>query len=133
MDVEREWLDLVTHLLAAPLTALPEARLAAALMETFDAPACAFQGRPGPDAVVQRVYPEGLVDAAQQAEWVRLAIEAPGSHPLLHYYLCTGDPRPQQVADVPPAFGGSRVRGWWIELGRCHGYEHQLAIPLPPG
>ena len=133
MDVEREWLDLVATVLATPLTALPEERLATALMATFDAPACAFHCRPGPGTVVQRIYPTGLFSAEQQAQWVRLSVEKPACHPLMRYYLHTGDMTPQQVADVPAAFAGSRVRGGWIELSRCHGYEHQLAIPLPVG
>jgi DNA-binding CsgD family transcriptional regulator len=131
VDVEREWLDLVSAVLATPLTALPEERLATALMATFDAPACAFHSRPGPDSVVLRIYPAGLFSATQQAEWVRLAVEAPACHPLLHYYLRTGDMAPQQVADVPAVFAGPRVRAGWVELSRCHGFEHQLAIPMP--
>lgn len=133
MDVEREWLDLVASVLATPLTFLPEARIATALMATFDAPACAFHRRPGPDTVVQRMYPEGLFSAGQQAEWLRLAVEEPACCPLLHYYLNTGDMAPQQVADVPSVFAGPRVRARWVELSRCHGFEHQLAIPLPSG
>ena len=116
MDVEREWLDLVASVLAAPLTTLPEKRLANALMTTFDAPACAFHTRPGPEA-----------------EWLRLVVEDPACCPLLHYYLSTGDTAPQQVADVPSVFAGPRVRARWVELSRCHGFEHQLAIPLPAG
>jgi DNA-binding CsgD family transcriptional regulator len=133
VDVEREWLDLVASVLATPLTFLPEERIATALMATFDAPACAFHCRPGPDTVVQRMYPEGLFSAVQQAEWLRLAVEEPSCCPLLHYYLRTGDMAPQQVADVPSVFAGPRVRARWIELSRCHGFEHQLAIPLPSG
>jgi DNA-binding CsgD family transcriptional regulator len=133
VDVEREWLDLVTTVLATPLTALPEERLATALMATFDAPACAFHSRPAPHRVVQRIYPEGLFSAEQQAEWVRMAVEMPWCHPLLHYYLTTGDSAPQQVADVPSAVAGPGVRARWIELSRCHGFHHQLAIPLSPG
>lgn len=131
MDVEQEWLDLVAHVLAAPLTCLPEERLATALMTTFDAPACAFHSRPTPDTVVQRIYPEGRYDAVQRAEWLRLSVEVPACHPLLNYYLCTGDTAPQQVADVPAVFAGPAVRARWVELSRCHGFEHQLAIPLP--
>jgi DNA-binding CsgD family transcriptional regulator len=131
VDVEREWLDLVTSVLATPLTFLPEERIAKALMATFDAPACAFHCRSGPDTVVQRIYPEGRFSAEQQAEWLRLSIEEPTCCPLLHYYLRTGDMAPQQVADVPSMFAGPRVRARWVELSRCHGFEHQLAIPLP--
>src|SRR3712207_1737652 len=86
MDVEREWLDLVATVLATPLTTLPEERLATTLMLTFGAPACAFHGRQAA-SVVQRVYPHGLFSAAQQAEWLRLCVEQPARHPLLHYYL----------------------------------------------
>jgi DNA-binding CsgD family transcriptional regulator len=133
VDVEREWLDLVASLLSTPLTTLPEAGIASTLMATFDAPACAFHCRPGPETVIQRMYPEGLFSADRQAEWIRLSIEQPSLHPLLSYYLGTGDMSPQQVADVPSVFAGPRARGQWVELGRCHGFEHQLAIPLPVG
>jgi DNA-binding CsgD family transcriptional regulator len=132
MDVEREWLDLVANVLATPLTSLPEERLATALMATFDAPGCAFHCRPRPDAVIQRIYPEGLFSAAQRAELLRLSVEEPDCHPLLRYYLRTGDAGPRQVADVPSAFAAPAVRARWAELSRCHGVEHQLAIPLPP-
>ena len=131
VDVEREWLDLVTSVLSGPLTALPEERLANTLMSTFDVPACAFHCRPGPDTVVQRIYPEALFSLELQAEWLRLSVEHPACHPLLHYYLRTGDPAPQQVADVPAVFAGPAVRARWVELSACHGVEHQLAIPLP--
>lgn len=132
MDVEREWLDLVASVLASPLTSLPEERLAHALMATFDAPSCAFHRRPGPGTAVQRIYPEALFSPAQRAEWLRLSVEAPACHPLLHHYLRTGDAVPRQVADVPAELAGPVVRARWAELSRCHGIEHQLAIPLPP-
>jgi DNA-binding CsgD family transcriptional regulator len=131
VDVEREWLDLVAGVLAAPLTSLPEERLARTLMATFDAPGCAFHCRAAPDTVLQRIYPDDLFSAAQEAEWLRLCVEDPACHPLLHYYLSTGDMGPQQVADVPSVFAGPRVRARWVELSRVHGFEHQLAIPLP--
>ena len=133
MDVEREWLDLVASLLATPLTVLPEGRLATALMATFDAPACAFHTRSGPDSAVQRMYPEGMFSVAQITEWERLSVEESSCHPLLNYYLSTGDTSPQQVADVPSVFAGPRMRARWVELGRCHGFEHQLAVPLTAG
>jgi DNA-binding CsgD family transcriptional regulator len=130
VDVEGEWLDLVATVLATPLTALPEERLATTLLRTFDAPACAFHWRAGGGAVVQRVYPPDLFSAAQQAEWRRLCAEEWALHPLLHHYLRTGDRAPRQVADVPSALAGPALRGGWVELGHCHGIEHQLAIPL---
>ena len=133
MDAERQWLELMGHVLAAPLTVLPEEHIATALKATFDAPACCFHTRVDPLTIVKRIYPPTMFSAAVQAEWVRLAIEAPTRHPLLRYYLITGDLTPQQVADVPSGMAGPRARAQWAELSRCHGIEHQLAIPLPPG
>jgi DNA-binding CsgD family transcriptional regulator len=133
VDVEREWLDLVANLLAAPITVLPEERLAAGLMTTFDGSACAFHTRPVRSAVVQRIYPTGRFSTAQLDEWMRLAVEVPTFHPLLRYYLLTGDGAPRQVADVPPAMAGPRAWNRYLELIGPHGIEHQLAIPLPAG
>ena len=120
MDAERQWLDLMGHVLAAPLTVLPEEHLATALKATFDAPACCFHSRSDPRTVVQRIYPPAMFTAAVQAEWVRLAVESPTRHPLLRYYLTTGDLTPQQVADVPSGLAGPRVRAQWAELSRLH-------------
>jgi DNA-binding CsgD family transcriptional regulator len=133
VDAERQWLELMGHVMAAPLTVLPEEHIATALKATFDAPACCFHTRADPLTIVQRIYPPTMFSAAVQAEWVRLTIEAPTRHPLLRYYLLTGDLTPQQVADVPSGMAGPRARAQWAELSRCHGIEHQLAIPLPPG
>jgi len=132
VDAEREWLELMGHVLVTPLTVLPEDRIAAALTATFDASACGYHHRPDPRTVVQRIYPPTMFSADVQDEWVRLSIEEPTCHPLLRYYLATGDLVPQQVADVPSGLAGPRARAQWAELSRGHGIEHQLAIPLPP-
>jgi len=133
VDAEREWLELMGHVMAAPLTALPEEHIAVALKATFDAPACCFHARSAPHTVVQRIYPPTMFSAAVQAEWVRLSVESPTCHPLLRYYLASGDLTPQQVADVPSGLAGPRARARWAELSRGYDIEHQLAIPLPPG
>jgi DNA-binding CsgD family transcriptional regulator len=133
VDAEREWLELMGHVMAAPITALPEEHIAVALKATFDAPACCFHTRSDPHTVVQRIYPPTMFSAAVQAEWVRLSVEAPTCHPLVRYYLASGDLTPQQVADVPSGLAGPQARARWAELSRGHGIEHQLAIPLPPG
>jgi DNA-binding CsgD family transcriptional regulator len=131
VDAERQWLELMGHVMAAPLTVLPEEHIAAALKATFDAPACCFHTRADPHTVVQRIYPPTMFSAELQAEWLRLAVEEPTRHPLLRYYLATADLTPQQVADVPPRMAGPWARAHWAELSRGHGIEHQLAIPLP--
>ena len=133
MDAERDWIELMGHVMAAPITALPEERLASALRATFDAPACCFHVRSDARTVVQRIYPPTMFSAAVQAEWVRLCVEVPTCHPLLRHYLATGDLMPQQVADVPSGLAGPRARAQWAELSRSYDIEHQLAIPLPPG
>jgi DNA-binding CsgD family transcriptional regulator len=132
VDVAREWMDLVGSLLAVPMTTVPEERLAATLITTFESSACAFHMRPARNAVVQRIYPVGRFDTAQLDEWVRLSVETPTVHPLMRYYLATGDRAPQQVADVPSTIAGPRARARYAELIRADGLEHQLAIPLPP-
>ena len=58
--------------------------------------------------------------------------DAPAEHPLLRYFLATGDWRVMQVADVPTDIVPSAVTGAWIERGReWGGVQHQLAMPLP--
>ena len=75
-----------------PLTVLPEERIAAALTATFDAPGvllpqpAAIRGRWSSGSTRRRCSAPRV-----QAEWVRLSIEAPTCHPLLRYYLATGD------------------------------------------
>jgi DNA-binding CsgD family transcriptional regulator len=133
VDAERDWIELMGHVMAAPITALPEERLASALRATFDAPACCFHARSDARTVVQRIYPPTMFTAAVQAEWVRLCVEVPTCHPLLRHYLATGDLMPQQVADVSSGLAGPRARAQWAELSRSYDIEHQLAIPLPPG
>ena len=132
MDVTQEWMDLVARVLAVPMTALPEERIAATLITTFASSACAFHTRPARNTAVQRVYPVGRFSTAQLDEWVRLSVETPTVHPLLRYYFSTGDLGPHQVADVPSTIAGPWARARYAELMRPDGLEHQLAIPLPP-
>ena len=77
MDAERQWLELMGHVLAAPLTALPEERIAAALMATFDAPVCCFHARPDPHTMVLRIYPSGMFTVPMQTDWMHLTTDTP--------------------------------------------------------
>ena len=83
--------------------------------------------------MVLRIYPSGMFTVPMQTDWMHLTTDTPTRHPLLRYYLATGDPTPQQVADVPCGLVDPRARAQWAQ--RCHGLgvEHQLAIPLPSG
>ncbi|WP_214364274.1 helix-turn-helix transcriptional regulator [Pseudonocardia sp. H11422] len=131
--VECEWVDFVADLLATPLTAFPEERIAAQLRTTFSGLGCAFHIREYGRVPVQRIYQQGslarLVDELNT--WARE--QAATAHPILRYYLATGDTTPVQVAEVPVAVVGARTLGSWYELGRQWDIEHQFAIRLLGG
>jgi len=121
---EREWLDLVGHLLASPLTALPAEAIARQLLRTFRANGCAFHVRvPG-----RRIWP---IDLHHFNRWS--AESAPTGHPVLRYYLATGERVAVQVADVPREIADQRVLGRWYDLSRPFGVTDQVALPLQRG
>ncbi|NMH95343.1 hypothetical protein HF519_28085, partial [Pseudonocardia bannensis] len=127
---ECEWVDFVADLLATPLTAFPEERVAAQLRATFRGVGCAFHIREPGRVPVQRIYQQGslarLVDELNT--WARE--QAATAHPILRYYLATRDVAPIQVAEVPVTLVGARTLGSWYELGRQWDIEHQFAIRL---
>lgn len=129
MRAEAEWLDRTADLLAAPLTALPHAELAAALNETFELVGCSFHdGPPGP----------GRLALSPRRGWTapmrtlaRRGIGAPEHpHPLLVYYAATLDDRPVQIADLPPPFTEPGLLGPWREFARPGGFAEVLVLPL---
>lgn len=92
MDVDG-WLDLVADLLAAPLTALPEERIARQLVATFDAAGCAFhhEGR-GDGPPVRRTYPPERARAERNggpAELHRVVLPLPAG-PVGHRSFVVG-------------------------------------------
>lgn len=128
---EREWLDLVGELMASPMTRWPAERIALMLNETFAAPICAFHVR-SPDRPL-----EGALWPSRR--WRERCDEidhfsrhhAATRHPLLRYYLATGEGRVMQVADVPERFAGPQIVAAWNALGReWGGVQSQLALPL---
>jgi DNA-binding CsgD family transcriptional regulator len=130
---EREWLDLTAEMLAAPLAALPDELIAERLVATFDARGCAVNSRPvGTGSSTLRIWPAGRFRQREEEEIGRWAVErAPRFHPVLRYYLATGDTAACQVADVPERFAGPP--GEWWELSRGYGIQHQLALPVSFG
>lgn len=128
---EREWLELIADLLAAPLAEIPEERLAAQLTRTFGLVGTAYHHRAPKRLAVQRVWPVEEQFGGHRAELEHWGVHcAPAGHPLLRYYLATGRCEPMQVWDVPERFADRRVVDGWREIGGSWGSASQLALPL---
>jgi DNA-binding CsgD family transcriptional regulator len=131
---EREWLDLVADLLSAPLTELPGERIAAQLHASFSLLAAAYNYREPGRVVVQRVWPRDEQFFGHRAEvdhWGVCSVAT--GHPILRYYLATGDWQAMQVADVPKRFADETVQASWREVAVPWGAPSQLALPLHVG
>ena len=129
-----DWLDFVADLLATPLTALPEERIARHLAATFDAVVCAFHARRGDAQPVQRVDPPERYRPEQHEEMHRgTAKHAPRQHPVLRYYTATGASGAGQAADVPSPFAGVPGLERWFEEGGVYDNGHQIALPVLAG
>jgi len=131
---DTQWLDLIGDLLAKPLTALPAERIALQLRETFGLVGVSFEvqepGRPW----TLRLWPLEEQFGGYRAEIERWGPQrAPSQHPVLRYYLATGDAVAMQVADVPERFADRRVRGAWDETAGPWGCQNQVALPLHLG
>jgi DNA-binding CsgD family transcriptional regulator len=128
---EREWLDLVADLLSAPLTELPEEQIAARLQVTFGLLATAYNYREPGHVAVQRIWPPDEQFSGHRAEVDQWSVyNAPTGHPVLRYYLATGDCRAMQVADVPERYADETVQGSWREIAGPWGAPSQLALPV---
>ena len=132
--LEWGWLDLVADLLSAPLTALPEQRIAAQLHASFGLLAVAYNHREPGDDVVQAMWPPDEQFFGHRAEVDHWGVySVPTGHPILRYYLATGDWRAMQVADVPERFADEGVQASWRELAVPWGTPAQLALPVHVG
>ncbi|MHA6627078.1 response regulator transcription factor [Pseudonocardia sichuanensis] len=131
---EREWLDLVADLLSAPLTELPEERITAQLQATFRLTGTAYHFSEPGRLAVQRMWPRDEQFWGHRAEIDHYGVhEAPAQHPILRYYLATGDWRAIQVQEVPEPFAGPAVMGGWREVASPWGSQSQLALPVHVG
>jgi DNA-binding CsgD family transcriptional regulator len=125
------WLDFVADLLQAPLAEWPDDRVAAQLRETFELTTCSYSdvqaGRPRQYTIWPLSDP--LAGNRQLIEeWA--ATRAPAEHPVLRFYLATGNRVPLQNADVPERFADRRTQAAWREVGGLGGCPDQLALPL---
>jgi DNA-binding CsgD family transcriptional regulator len=131
---EREWLELVATLFAAPLVELPDEQIALQLRASFGLVACSFNDLAPDHAGAVRLWPADEQLGGLRGEMERWSVErAPREHPLLRYYLRTGRREPLQTADVPQAIAGPRVRANWSAIGHAIGSPNQLALPLRLG
>jgi DNA-binding CsgD family transcriptional regulator len=131
---EREWLELVATMFAAPLVELPDEQIALQLRASFGLLACSFNDVAPDRVAAARLWPADEQLGGLRGEMARWSVErAPREHPLLRYYLRTGRREPLQVADVPRAIAGPRVRANWSAVGRAIGSPNQLALPLRLG
>ncbi|MDT7567388.1 MAG: hypothetical protein QOG76_6012 [Pseudonocardiales bacterium] len=128
---DREWLDFVADMMTSPLISWPHEQVARLLVDTFDAPASTYYSHAVGHRLEQRGWPpEHFVDHFDEAaHWAER--HAPTEHPLLRYYLATGDSHCMQVADVPSRFADDRVVAAWNERGRrWGGVQSQLSFPV---
>jgi len=115
---DREWLDFVSDLVSRPLLRWPDEQVTRLLIETFDATAGAFFVQTEDSPLQMRQWPPELFveRRAELYDWT--VHEAPLDHPLLRYYLGTGDIRAMQVDDVPAPFADARCMSRFHELIR---------------
>lgn len=125
---EREWLEIVADLVAAPPAVLPDEPIALQLCRTFGLTACSYNDvAPGRHDL--RLWPEeqqfgGL--RADLTEWAERRSHL--DHPLLRFYLATARRVPMQTADLPVADVRRRRRA--TEILRAVGAPNQFALPL---
>lgn len=120
-----EWLELAADLVSDRSRTWQTSWINRQLVDTFDAAGGAFC-----DGRIDLWPPDrfaGQIDDI--ASWC--ARHAPKEHPILRYFLATGDWRVMQVAEVPTDIVSTAVSGAWIERGRqWGGVQHQIALPL---
>jgi DNA-binding CsgD family transcriptional regulator len=120
-----EWLRLAADLVSEHSDTWQAARINQQLIETFDATGSAFCARELELWPIERFA--GQIDDITR--WCAQSAQA--EHPILRYFLTTGDWRVMQVAEVPTQVVSTAVTAAWIERGRqWGGVQHQLAMPL---
>jgi DNA-binding CsgD family transcriptional regulator len=125
---ERGWLEFFAHLLTVPLDALPVEQIALRLHATFDATACGFNDIVNADHRAELWPLDEQLDGHRDALFT-LTTTRSQDHPLLRFYLATGQRIPQQTADVPAFAEGSRA-ACWADIGALTRCPDQLALPL---
>jgi DNA-binding CsgD family transcriptional regulator len=126
-----EWLELAADLVSQAPTCWPAERIGRQLTETFRAVGSAFHVRTLGESTVQGPWPPERF--ANRIDEIRrwYGQDDPAGHPILRYYLITGDCRVMQIDDLPWKVAPPRIVASWLERGRDWGdVQHQLALPL---
>jgi DNA-binding CsgD family transcriptional regulator len=125
------WMDLVLDLLSQPLTAFPHEVLNDQFASTIEAtPAWHWVNPDGTFGFSMLNQPCGWPTDGELRFWQEQGLHR---HPLVRWFLVTGDWSPQTMSRVPVALEGrldpATMRSW---LGPA-GLDEQLSIPLRPG
>jgi DNA-binding CsgD family transcriptional regulator len=98
---------------------------------TFDLVGTAYHFREPRRIAVQRMWPPDEQFSGYRAEIDHWGVHcAATGHPVLRYYLATGDSRVMQVEDVPERFADAAVQARWREVAGPWGAPAQLALPV---
>lgn len=125
------WLDLVADLANGHVDPFPRALVADLLFETFDCEVSWnwMDDDGGFGVEFQQPHP-GFPSSDEAEIWASGGL---ASHPLVCWYLRTGDPTPTTVGRVPREMVPAAGFGMLEEMLGPYGWEQQLSIPYDLG
>jgi DNA-binding CsgD family transcriptional regulator len=119
------WLDVVSGLLREPLMALPHDLILRELIDTFHARAGAWNCRDRVGRLEALLWPPKILPEPLMLAWSPRLDE----HPLIRWFITTGDPAAQTIGRVPPVLAHPRYAEWREIFGPI-GCEEHMAMPL---
>ena len=126
----REWLELFSELMSAPLARMPDEHIALMLCETFDSVACSYSEFSRGTLTGGGLWPSGETFGGRRAEMIEWIQKSPQEHPLLRFFESTQRCLPMQISDVPVGIVGEQTLAAWQGVGRSVGCPDQLSLPL---
>ena len=122
-----DWFDVTAGVLSAPLLEFPVVELGAQVAATFELATLGWEwsvasGRAGNVAL------RGGEGFTAEVEALHANPAEMAQHPLLRWFVATGDPTAQTVGRVPESICSRADRAWFTEMAPV-GMEHQLSIP----
>lgn len=128
------WIDFAADAITRPYTGLPYRQVSELLVHTFGAAGASLHRSTIPEPSIAHLWPRQHYGPNEAAIRAWASEHAPTRHPLLRFYIATGQPRCLPVSAVPDRFAGRRIVDEWRELGRqWGGVGDQLALPLTFG
>jgi DNA-binding CsgD family transcriptional regulator len=120
------WFDVVSQLMARPLTGFPHELLSTEILRTFDAVAVGWNWREADGTFGFDLVPRSWGRAHEAAVPDRVWFDR---HPLLLWFARTGGHAPQSVGRVPLSVASPADRAAYEEVLRPLGAHQQLSIP----